>query len=339
MNYLFLYGAPDNNHAFVNIRTDGSAGLTIIGTPHVNPFMDDLPGQCRGFCLAGMAGKQQFNIQFQPDLVINQIYEPDSHETALVRADVLCEQLGVPVVNNPKHILLSRRDHLFLRLQKIAGLQVPDTLRVKPTSPDDIHHTITAGGLRYPIMIRPAGHPVGAITKVIHESDDLEKASYSYALDGRPYYLTNLVDYASKDGLYRKFRLAVIEGRAYLRDYLLAESWMIHARDRTYMHSKPALLREAENIHNRFDNVIWPRIAPTIKAITAELQLDYFTLDANINPQGEILVFEISAGMDFLQVDDNEPARHKAVVSDLRNHLYNLIMRKAKQPKDLSPAF
>ena len=110
MNTLYLYGVADDGKAQVFIDEQGNARLLHDGSTNLNPFLQDLPGQCYLFCVAGAGRPQAYKLPFWPDVIVNEISDPDSHAAALSRAIELCQAQGnKPVINHPALIQQTRR--------------------------------------------------------------------------------------------------------------------------------------------------------------------------------------------------------------------------------------
>ncbi len=123
-----------------------------------------------------------------------------------------------------------------------------------------------------------------------------------FAFDGRDYYVTEFVDYRSADGLYRKSRLFVIDGKAYPRHQVLSRHWNIHAASREeLMQNNPELQEEEKRFLGGPDKLILHRC----QSIYEFLELEFFGIDCSINDQNELLIFEINACMKTLYSQKN----------------------------------
>ncbi len=65
----------------------------------------------------------------------------------------------------------------------------------------------------FPIIIRPRGsHAGGGLARL---TDPTRSIDYLKAQPEREFFVSRFVDYANADGLFRKYRIVVIDGRAY----------------------------------------------------------------------------------------------------------------------------
>jgi glutathione synthase/RimK-type ligase-like ATP-grasp enzyme len=326
MNTLYLYGVADDGKAQVFIDEQGNARLLHDGSTNLNPFLQDLPGQCYLFCVAGAGRPQAYKLPFWPDVIVNEISDPDSHAAALSRAIELCQAQGnKPVINHPALIQQTRRDMIAARLSEIPQLIVPHTYRFFPETPGDVLEAIRREGFTYPLIFRQAGDHGGVSTTLINDEASVQRAMYSYALDGRPYYLTQFVDYREEDGRYRKYRIVVVGGQPFIRHQITSDQWLIHASSRDFMNQHPALRQEEEQTLCRFEDEILPGIRQGIDQITGVLKLDYYGIDCSLRQDGKMLVFEINANMNVLINKAEKPniweRQIAMIIEQLKQHI------------------
>jgi len=200
---------------------------------------------------------------------------------------------NVPFFNAPSKIMKTTRDNIYQLLQGIDKLHVPKTVKIQPESPSDIYDIIKKEDFKFPVIFRQAGDHGGISTILIKDETE---SFYAFPLDGRDYYLTQFEDY-KEDGLYRKYRLIVVDGVVYLRHAKFGDQWMVHNMTQI---SNPESLQKA--VAKRFLNEIKPPIQPIVTKIYNRLKLDYFGIDCAIDKNMNILVFEINPNMGiFLQ--------------------------------------
>ncbi|HSR74091.1 MAG TPA: hypothetical protein VLL31_04540, partial [Sulfurovum sp.] len=148
--------------------------------------------------------------------VFNQISDPDTNQITLQKAEDFYKMVSahVPFFNIPSHVRRTSRDNIYKLLQGIDHLHVPKTVKIQPKSPKDIYDTIKEEGFEFPVIFRQAGDHGGVSTVRV---DDETEQFYVFPLDGRDYYLTQFVEYFDENGLYKKYRLMVVDGKVYLR--------------------------------------------------------------------------------------------------------------------------
>ena len=248
-----------------------------------------------------------------PHVCVNCICESDGMEGALKLAAALVSQVKkeqpVLVINDPLRIAGTRRDRIFESFCELKGFVIPKVLRFIPRRVQDVVDKVRSGEIRQPFLIRPAGTHTGdslvRIDDVVRDRDLLER----FAFDGRAFYLTEFVDYASADGLYRKCRILVVNGEPYARHFIVGKEWMIHSHSRyDIMPHSASLLEEEERFLGAFPAQLNANVQQGIRRIHEVLGLDYFGIDCHVYESGNILVFEINAAMKGLEqarLDEN----------------------------------
>lgn len=330
MDFLFVYGIPDDQSGKVKIDHQGNSSIVLSGSCNISPFLQELPGNLRLFGIDSANYAQHFQLNYWPNVIFNEISDPDSHSVALRRCDAFCRQQQKPVINHPARILATRRDLIAKQLQGIKGLVLPKTIRLCPKSPSDVANAIRAERLSYPVIFRQAGDHGGVSTTLITTESEITASMHQYALDGRAFYATEFVDYRSGDGLYRKYRIVVVGGKPYLRHMIVSDSWLIHSSSRQFMQAQPLLRHEEAQQINTFEESLAPKIASCIAAISSELQLDYFGIDCHISNNHELLAFEINANMNVMLNNNPSPNIWQKPIKQIKQHLLQMICARAE---------
>jgi glutathione synthase/RimK-type ligase-like ATP-grasp enzyme len=220
----------------------------------------------------------------------------DSEECrpALCKIERAAAQWPRPLLNPPHLVDNLDRDKLHRLLSGIEGLEIPATEAVSRAqlthlltpagSPDDI-----AEGLRFPIIVRPRGSHAGVgLGKV---DDRAALGRYLAERSESEFFVSRFVDYANEDGLFRKYRIVFIDGRAYACHMAVADRWDIWYLNAGMYHSEEKRLEEASFMRN-FDVAFAFRHRRALAALAERVGLDYFTVDCAENSAGELLIFE-----------------------------------------------
>jgi glutathione synthase/RimK-type ligase-like ATP-grasp enzyme len=327
---LFLSGIPNDNRGNVVINTKGQTNIVLSGSANLANFLADLPGVNYNFYLAGLGRPQPYEIPFWPNIIVNQISDPDTHNQALIRSINLINTQACPVINHPEAIKNTRRELIYQNLSGVDGLIVPKTTRFSPTNPQDVKREIDEQNFTYPVIFRKAGDHGGVSTSLINSEADIKKTLYQYALDGSAFYLTQFIDYVDSDDNYRKVRLIVVDGKAYLRHLIISDSWLIHSSSRKFMAENIKFDEEEKDYFIGYEEKIWPKIKHTISEVTARLELEYYGIDCDIAADGTILVFEMNANMNVLTNNGAIPNRWEQPIETIRQAVIELIKTKAK---------
>jgi hypothetical protein len=199
-----------------------------------------------------------------------------------------------PLLNPPQLVGNLDRDKLYRLLCGIEGLDIPATTSVTRAQLSDLARPDIAvadmgADLQFPIILRPRGSHAGAGLARI---DD--RGMIGRYLEQRPeqeFFVSRYVDYAGDDGLFRKYRLAVVDGRPYACHMAVADRWDIWYLNAGMAFSESKRLEEA-NFMRTFDHGFAVRHASALTAMAERIGLDYFTVDCAENKRGELLIFE-----------------------------------------------
>jgi len=291
-NILFVNGIPDNRFVIgKKIVKNGKVIWEATGSALISRHLDSDLFQ-RSYIVFDTRQGQELPRQMIHG-VFNEISDPDSHKISLQKAEDFYTAVSahVPFFNIPSHVMRTTRDNISRLLQGIDKLHVPKTVRIQPKTPSEIHEIIKKEGLMYPVIFRQAGDHGGISTIRV---DDEAEQFYAFALDGRDYYLTQYVEYV-EDGLYKKYRLIVIDGEVYLRHLKISAGWMVHHKSQI---KNPEKLQKI--VAKRFASEIKPQIQQVISEIYRCLELDFFGVDCYIDQDMNLLVFEVNPSMGAL---------------------------------------
>ena len=160
-------------------------------------------------------------------------------------------ELALPAVNAPERVMQTTRDGVHRLLSAHAGVRMPATIRIRPRVRNDVTAMAGTAGLGRPFLVREPGSHGGTKLALLGAGDRLDVLD-QFAFDGREYYVTEFVDFRSPDGIYRKYRVIVIDGVLYPRHLVAATTWNIHAAERAELMGDPAYQREEEEFLRGF---------------------------------------------------------------------------------------
>jgi hypothetical protein len=234
-----------------------------------------------------------------------------AHDVAIVAATELAENRAVldqlatlvatwprPVLNAPERIARLTRDGAWALLHSLPGAVYPANVRIDRArlAALGIERTNIAEvlGFDFPIIVRPvdshAGHGLALVTK---------SSAIGPYLNDHPactFFVAPFVDYRSADGFYRKYRVAIIDGRPYACHMAVSRHWMIHYLNAGMMESAEKRAEEARFMAE-FDRDFAPRHAAALAGLAERVGLDYVTMDCAETRDGRLLVFEVGNGM------------------------------------------
>ncbi|WP_408639558.1 ATP-grasp domain-containing protein, partial [Neoroseomonas rubea] len=229
------------------------------------------------------------------DVIYNAITEPEGMRQGLGLARQVVDRLGLPVINPPDQIACTARDRAATLLGDIDGLLVPRVARVPPSRDPAVAVTaaLEAAGLRFPVILRPAGTHTGDGMVLAHSAGDLSGLPADTEL-----FATEFVDFRDAQGLYRKTRLLLVGGRILAEHLATADHWNIHhANSRAYMRAHPeAQVLERDYLANPERHLGAIRLI-ALGEVAERMGLDFLGVDAAMLPDGRLLVFEANPSM------------------------------------------
>lgn len=255
----------------------------------------------------------------------------DSEECveALRRIDAMALNWPRPLLNPPRLVRKLDRDKLHRLLRGIEGLDIPATVCVGRAQLSEIARSNAeiadiAADLQFPLIVRPRGSHAGV--GLVKIDDDAMLDAYLAGRTEQEFFLARFVDYANSDGMFRKYRIVFIDGRAYACHMAIADRWDIWYVNAGMAFSAEKQLEE-ERFMRDFDIDFAARHRRTLAAVAARVGLDYFTIDCAENNNGELLIFEadntaIVHNMDSPEVFPYKPPQMRKVFDAFTAMLY-----------------
>jgi len=238
------------------------------------------------------------------DVLFIAIAQSDDNMPLLKEMDSIVASWPRPVLNQPARIALLSRDRACSVLKSAPGVMMPVTVRVDKQVLEEISHRIVPIGslhedadnrIDYPIIVRPidshAGHGLDKITDTEALGDYLQAHA-----DSEAFYVSRFIDYRGHDGLFRKYRIVLIEGRPFICHLGISEHWMIHYLNAGMAESAEKRAEEAQ-VMAGFDTGFAARHSDAFRAINERIGLDYLGIDCGETPDGELLIFEVDSCM------------------------------------------
>jgi glutathione synthase/RimK-type ligase-like ATP-grasp enzyme len=240
------------------------------------------------------------------DVVVNLMSDADRSEAMLPVAAGLAEKLGKPVVNDPGKILRTTRNEVADLLSGIPACRIPRILRVDGGT--EISATMLSAAIpfAFPVVARPAGTHGGDDFKKIESLDELA-GFLAQRLDA-DHYVIEYIDYASSDGHFRKYRFIFVGDDILPYHLAIGNDWKVHhlstdmANHRWMQQEEAAFLCNPAMVFNAAQY-------RALYTIGERIGLDYFGIDCGLDPDGNLVVFEVNASM--LVHDDNADFPYK----------------------------
>jgi hypothetical protein len=227
-------------------------------------------------------------------VLLNLITEPEGNAKVLETLRKLLRGVRGRVINRPEAVLRSTRDEVARLLKGIRGLIVPQTVRLNGAKPALAAAAIARAGLATPFILRQVGTHSGKIVGLFNDVDEGVAA-----LTPGDHVATQFVDFASADGLYRKYRAFFIGERILLRHMLVSDDWNVHAKDRSrFMAERPETVAEEQELIES-DDPFTRGVREVIEQVRDRMPLDFFGMDYGVTQSGEVVLFEANATMSF----------------------------------------
>jgi glutathione synthase/RimK-type ligase-like ATP-grasp enzyme len=233
------------------------------------------------------------------DVMLVAVAESQTNQPLLERLADYTRNWPRPVINRPEHIRTLSRDGVCAALRGLPGVEMPLSVRTGRGALNavasgelPVQTLLTDGG--FPIIVRPLGSHAGTnLEKIDHPA---ALAAYLAAVPGSQFYISRFVDYRGADGLFRKYRVALIDGKPYICHYAISQNWMIHYLNAGMTESADKRAEEAAEMAG-FDSGFAQRHAAALQAIDQRMELPYLGIDCAEMPNGDLLIFEADNAM------------------------------------------
>ena len=230
------------------------------------------------------------------DVAFLAIGESEQSRPLLLSLAQLMPQWPGPLLNSDAmRIVGLTRDGVARLLSDVPGLVAPQTVRIDRA---ELARTgageAALPGMDFPIIARPLASHAGTGLKKLDDAAAL--GAYLADQAGEVFYISPFVDYSSADGLFRKQRIALIQGRPFVCHLAVSAQWMVH-----YLNA--AMLDEAANrafesrFMETFDQDFAVRHRAAFAALAARIGIDYFAIDCAETKDGRLLLFEADVAM------------------------------------------
>ncbi len=232
------------------------------------------------------------------DLAIIAVCESDDNRALLQELARRVPAWPRPVLNLPQRIGQTGREAAHALLATLAGVCMPQSARVGRAwlsliGAGEVALAGTLADAQFPIIVRPVDSHAGHGLAKMDAPHDLD--AYLRAMPEAEFVVSQFVDYRGADGLFRKYRVALVDGAPYACHMGISGDWMIHYLNAGMTESAEKRAEEARFMAD-FDRDFARRHADALRAIDARLGLDYVVIDCGETPEGKLLIFELDTG-------------------------------------------
>lgn len=233
------------------------------------------------------------------DVMMVAMAESEANQPLLQQVAIMTASWPRPVINLPERIAVLSRDGVCAALQNCPGVNMPVTVRtdratVSALATDESLLSQLLPGDSFPLIIRPVGSHAGQNLEKMNSSRELNE--YLARVATERFYLSRFVDYRSADGQFRKYRIALIEGRPFVCHFAISSHWMIHYLNAGMNESAEKRMEEAQCMAH-FDEQFAVRHAAALHTIYQRMGLPYLGIDCAETQSGDLLIFEVDNAM------------------------------------------
>jgi hypothetical protein len=229
------------------------------------------------------------------DVVFNGIGDADLCRDGLEAACAIVARSPRPVINHPHTVLRSGRAANAERLRGLQDVVVPRmaTLRRQTLAGSQGGAAVAALGFAFPLLLRSPGFHTGRHFVRVETAGAL--AAAAAALPGDELWVIEQLDARDAAGMFRKYRVMIIDGQLHPLHLALSRDWKVH-----YFTADMADRPD----HRALDAAFLQNIASigekgvmALHRLRDVLGLDYGGVDFALNAAGEVLFFEANATM------------------------------------------
>ena len=219
-----------------------------------------------------------------------------------------------PVINVPQHIPRTDRHALSCLLGDAPGVAMPATLPADravllAVAEGGVNLPDCFAGCDFPVILRPIDSQAGRDLDRIGNRAEL--AAYLARVADARFFIAPFVDYRSADGLYRKYRVALIDGEAFACHMGVSSHWMVHYVN-AGMYEEGWKREEEARFMEGFADFA-QRHAAALKAVHARVGLDYLCIDCAETRDGRLLIFEADHCMVVHAMDPEDLFPYKQI--------------------------
>jgi hypothetical protein len=273
------------------------------------------------------------------DLALVAVAESDDNQPLLREIENIVRGWPAPVVNAPERIARLTRDGTWGLLKSAPGVVIPINARIDRA----VLTSIAAGGIAIEDVLQGDGFPIIARPSGSHAGEGLSKlddcAAVTDYLAERPesaFYIAPFVDYRGPDGLFRKYRVVLIDGRPYASHMAISSHWMIHYLNAGMLESAEKRAEEARFMAD-FDRDFALRHAAALAAIAERAGLEYLPFDCGETQDGKLLMFEAGTNMIVHSMDSPDLFPYKRPQMEKVFGAFEAMLR-SKADRDRAPA-
>lgn len=230
--------------------------------------------------------------------------------------------------NRAGNVFRTTRERLPETLSGIPGCCVPRVKALEPKSFGELETACDEFDC-WPLIIRARGYHGGEYMMLLEDRSQLETIKdNTWIYDG--IHLIEFIEYRNRENLYQKTRIILIDGVPYPRHSIISDNWMIHGKSRDdLMGMDSGLCQQEERFLTYLQDTGLKKYRAVLTAIQERIGLDLFGIDCAL-VDGQLVIFEANACMNFLSQDYGEDGRYqylRSYVKDLKHAVKKMLMK------------
>lgn len=242
------------------------------------------------------------------DVAFVAVCESDQNQNLLQHLADVMQHWPQPFINAPAAIARLSRNSVSQNLACNSRLVASDAHRLSRIEVSEL-----ASSDCFPVIARPVNSHAGhGLEKLDNESDLLRMLKVQGAAE---FFVAPFIDYRSEDGWYRKFRVAVIDGKPFAAHMAISRKWMVHYLNADMLQNQKNRDEEAAFMHH-FDSDFAAKHQLALREIDQRVGLDYYSIDCAETIDGRLLVFEVDSGAVVHSMDPIDVFPYKAPQMD-----------------------
>lgn len=264
------------------------------------------------------------------DVLIVAMGDSDANRPILKALELALADWPKPVVNAPQNIPATDRSVASLLLKDAPGVLIPPTLYVQraallAVASGELQLSECAEDCDFPIILRPVGSQAGRDLDRIESPADID--AYLSRVKDAEFFVSRFIDYSGKDGLFRKYRVALIDGGSFACHMGVSSHWMVHYLN-AGMYEDAQKRNEEAHFMETFDD-FFQRHRQALEAVYERTKLDYLCIDCAETLDGQLLIFEVDHCMVVHAMDPEDLFPYKQVhmqkvKTAFRDYLFHL---------------
>ena len=265
----------------------------------------------------------------QHRLAFNAIGDADLCSPALAAAARFIERMRAPVINAPAAIVDTGRLAVAKRFRGLPGVVTPH-MHAMPRAllaGSAGAAELSAQGFSFPLLLRSPGFHTGHNFVLVGSAGELAAAATS--LPGDELLAIEYLHARGSDGMARKYRVMIVDGRIYPMHLAISRQWKVHYFTADMADQADHRREEAAFLAD-MPAVLGAKALVALERIARELGLDYGGIDFALSPAGDVQLFEANATMVVNPPDaDARWDYRRAAVGNILDAVTTMILRRA----------